>query len=117
MNWLSVLLAETPRVVQGVETIVGDKAAGKTKQQIAQDALVVTAAGASDVLTGSNAVYGQAAATVAGLLINQTVAIAQAKGTYQVWTAAATAAQQDAGVAAAVAALVQSIENPATPTP
>jgi hypothetical protein len=50
------------------------------------------------------------------LAINQTVAIAKATGTYQKATAIATAAQQDVNVAAAVTALVQSVQN-TTPEP
>ena len=116
MNCLSMALGLLPAIVHGIESIVGDKASGATKAQMAQQALAAATAGAAAVLTGSNAVYGQAASQIVGLAINQTVAIAKANGTYQKATAIATAAQQDVGLAAAVTALVQSVQNP-TPAP
>lgn len=116
MNWLSIALGLLPSIVHGIESVVGDKASGATKAQMAQDALAVATTGASAVLTGSNAVYGQAASQIVGLAINQTVAAAKATGTYQKATAIATAAQQDVGVAEAVAQLVQSVQTP-TPAP
>lgn len=112
MNWLSLFLGLLPGIVHGIQSIVGDKASGATKQQMAKDALAVATQTAGDVLTGSNATYAAAASTIAGLAIDQTVSIAKANGTYQKATAIAVAAQQDAGVAAAVTALVQSIQNP-----
>ena len=115
MNWLALILGLVPGVVQGVETIVGDKASGATKAQMAQDALKVAVNSAGTVLTGNNAVYGQVAGQVAQLAINQVVDISKAAGAYQKWTAAATAAQQDVSVAAAVTQLVQSVQAPATP--
>jgi len=112
MNWLSLILGLTPHIIQGIQTIVGDKASGATKQQMAKDALSVATGAASSVLTGSNAVYGQAASQIAGLVIDQAVAVAKANGSYQTWTTVAQIAQQDAGVASAVTALVQSVHNP-----
>ena len=118
MNWLSIALGLLPSIVHGIESIVGDKASGATKAKMAQDALAVATSGAAAVLTGSNAVYGQAASQIVGLAINQTVAIAKANGTYAKATAIATAAQQDVGVAQAVTELVQSVQNPtAAPVP
>lgn len=113
MNWLSLILGLAPGIVQGIQTVVGDKAAGATKSQMAQDALKVAVNATSLVLTGNNAIYGAAAGQLAQLAINQTVAIAQATGTYAKWTAIATTAQQDAGVALAVTNLIQSVQNPA----
>lgn len=116
MNIFSFILSLVPGVVKGIETIIGDKAAGSTKAQMAHDALGAAVDATSTVLTGSNAIYGQAAAQLAQLAIDQTVAISKASGVYGKWTAAATAAQQDAGVAAAVQGLIQSVQNtPATP--
>jgi hypothetical protein len=115
MNIFSMIFGLVPGVIQGIETIVGDKASGASKSQMAQDALAAAVATSSQVLTGSNAVYGQVAAQVAQLAINQSVQLSKASGAYQTWTAAATAAQQDAGVAAAIASLVQSIQNSTQP--
>lgn len=119
MNVFSLILGLVPGIVQGIQTIVGDKASGASKAQMAQDALAAAVSSSSQVLTGSNAIYGQAAAQVAQLAINQAVTISKASGAYQTWTAAANAAQQDAGVAVALAGLVQSVQNPTAtpPTP
>lgn len=117
MNWLSLALALLPGIVHGIQAVVGDKAAGATKKQMALDALAVATGTAGQVLTGDNATYAQAASQIAGLAIDQTVAIAKATGTYQKATAIANAAQKDAGVAAAVTQLVQSVQNPAPATP
>ena len=116
MNWLSIALGLLPAIIHGIQSIVGDKASGATKAQMAQDALAVATSGAAGVLTGGNAAYASAASQIVGLAINQTVAIAKATGTYQKATAIATAAQQDVNVAAAVTALVQSVQHP-TPEP
>jgi len=112
MNIFALILGLVPGIIKGIQTIVGDKASGATKSQMAQDALAAAVGGAGTVLTGNNAVYGQAAGELAQLAIDQTVAISKATGVYQKWTAAATAAQQDAGVAAAVTNLVQSVQAP-----
>lgn len=112
MNWLSTILGLLPGIVHGIETVVGDKASGATKAQMAQDALAVATGTATTVLTGNNATYATAAGQIAQLAINQTVSIAQANGTLQKATAIATAAQQDVGVAAAVDALVKSVQTP-----
>lgn len=120
MNWLSLILGLTPYIVQGVQTVIGDKAAGATKQQMAKDALGVAIGGAGATLTGNNAVLGDAAGKIAGLVIDQSVAIAKANGSYNKWTTIATTAQQDLGVAAAVTQLVQSLQAPTVapvPTP
>lgn len=115
MNWLSTILGLLPGIVHGIETVVGDKASGATKAQMAQDALAVATGAAGQVLTGSDATYAAAASQIAGLAITQTVNIAKANGTYQKATAIATAAQQDVNVANAVTQLVQSVQNPNTP--
>lgn len=115
MNWLSTILGLLPGIVHGIETVVGDKASGATKAQMAQDALAVATGTATTVLTGNNETYATAAGQIAQLAINQTVSIAQANGTLQKATAIATAAQQDVGVAAAVAALVKSVQTPVPP--
>lgn len=118
MNWLSLILGLLPGIVHGVQAVVGDKASGATKAQMAKDALGVATQTASQVLTGGNAAYASAASAITGLAIDQTVAIAKANGTYQKATAIATAAQQDVNVAAAVADLVKSVQGvapPATP--
>lgn len=112
MNWLSLALGLLPGIIHGIQAVVGDKASGATKQQMAKDALAVATQTAGDLLTGGNAVYAQAASQIAGLAIDQTVAIAKATGTYQKATAIATAAQQDVNVAAAVAGLVASVQAP-----
>lgn len=111
MNWL--LLAFS--VVHGIETIFGDKAAGATKKQMAMDVLKGAANDILPGLTGSNQEFGEAADTIAGLAIDKAVRIGKASGSYQKATAIATAAQQDAGVAAAVVQLVQSVQAPPTP--
>jgi hypothetical protein len=116
MNWLSICLGLLPGIVHGIEAVVGDKASGATKAQMAQDALTVATGTAGSILNGSNATYATAASQIAGLAITQTVNIAQANGTYQKATAIATAAQQDAGVAAAVVALVNQVQNPTPAT-
>lgn len=113
MNYLSLILGLLPHIVLGIQTVIGDKASGATKAQMAQDALSVATAGAGAVLTGNDATYAAAASQIAGLAITQTVNIAKANGTYQKATAIASAAQQDVNVAAAVTALVQSVQNPA----
>lgn len=115
MNWLSLALGLLPHIILGIQSVVGDKASGATKAKMAQDALAVATGAAGDVLTGSNAAYATAASQVVGLAINQTVSIAKANGTYAKATAIAAFAQQDVEVAAAVAALVQSVEKPPTP--
>jgi hypothetical protein len=115
MNIFALILALVPGVVQGIQTVVGDKANGATKKQMAQDALAAALSATSTVLTGNNSVLAKAAAGVASLAIDQTVSIAQASGSYNKWTAVATAAQQDTGVAAAVVNLVQSIQQPQQP--
>lgn len=115
MNWLSLALALLPGIVHGIQAVVGDKASGATKKQMAKDALAVATGTAGTVLTGDNATYAQAASQIAGLAIDQTVAIAKANGTYQKATAIATAAQQDARVAQAVSDLVKSVQAPQTP--
>jgi len=115
MNWLSLVLGLLPGIVHGIQAVVGDKASGATKAQMAKDALAVATGTAGQVLTGNNAQLGQAASVIAGLAIDQTVAIAKATGTYQKATAIATAAQQDAGVAQAVSDLVKSVQAPQTP--
>jgi hypothetical protein len=112
MNIFALILGLVPGIVKGIQTVVGDKANGATKAQMAQDALNAAVTSASSVLTGTDAIYGQAAAQLAQLAINQTVAISQASGVYEKWTAVATAAQQDAGVAQAVAGLVASVQAP-----
>lgn len=117
MNWLSLVLGLLPGIVHGIQAVVGDKASGATKQQMAKDALAVATSTAGAVLTGSNATYAGAAGQLVGLAIDQTVAIAKATGTYQKATAIATAAQQDAGVAQAVADLVKSVQTPIPPAP
>jgi len=119
MNWLSTILGLLPGIIHGIQAVVGDKASGATKAQMATDALAVATGTAGTVLTGSNATYAAAAGQITQLAINQTVAIAKATGTYQKATAIAAAAQQDVDVANAVAQLVQSVQNPtpATPTP
>lgn len=109
MNWFKLAI----QAVLGIQTLIGDKAAGATKQQMAKDMLSVATASAADDLTGGNAAYAAGASQVAGLIIDQAVTITKASGAYQKATAAAAAAQQDVGVAAAVAALVQSVQNPA----
>ena len=117
MNWLSRILGLLPHIVLGIQTVVGDKASGATKAQMAKDALQVATGGASAVLTGNNATYADAASKITQLAIDQTVAITKATGAYQKATAVAAAAHQDADVAAAVTQLVQSVETPATPAP
>lgn len=116
MNWLSTILGLLPGIVHGIQAVVGDKASGATKQQMALDALDVATSTAGSILSGSNATYAAAASQIAKLAINQTVTIAQATGTYQKATAIATAAQQDVNVANAVTQLVQSVQAP-IPTP
>lgn len=113
MNWLAVALA----AVHGIQIIFGDKASGATKKQMATDVLTGVANDILPGLTGSNQAYGQAANVIAGLAIDQAVNIAKAAGTYQKATAIATAAQQDVGVAAAVADLVKRVQTPAPSTP
>lgn len=117
MNWLSLILGLLPGIVHGIEAVVGDKAAGKTKAQMALDALAVATGTATTVLTGDNAVLATAAGQIAQLAIDQTVAIAKKQGTLQKATAIATAAQQDVGVAAAVVDLVKSVQTPEPATP
>lgn len=115
MNWLSIALAAAPGIVHGIETIIGDKASGATKEQIAKDSLSIATGVAGASLTGTNAAYASIASQLAGLVIAQTVTIAKTNGTYQKATAAATAAQQDIGVANAVTDLIKSIQIPAVP--
>jgi hypothetical protein len=98
MNWLSICLGLLPGIVHGIEAVVGDKASGATKAQMAQDALTVATGTAGSILNGSNATYATAASQIAGLAITQTVN------------------QQDAGVAAAVVALVNQVQNPTPAT-
>mgnify|MGYP001556027777 FL=1 len=117
MNIFALILGLIPGVVKGIETVVGDKASGATKAQMAHDALGAAVASTSSVLTGSNAIYGQAAAQLAQLAIDQTVAITKASGVYGKWTAAASAAVQDAGVAAAVQGLINSVQHPTQAVP
>lgn len=114
-NWLSLALGLLPHIILGIQSVVGDKASGATKAQMAQDALAVATGAAADVLTGDNATYAAAASQLTGLAITQTVNIAKANGTYAKATAIASAAQQDVNVAAAVTALVKSVQSPATP--
>lgn len=116
MNILALILGLVPSVVKGIESIVGDKASGASKAQMAHDALEAAVTATMPVLTGNNAVYGQVAAAVAQTAIDQTVAISKATGAYQKWTAAANAATQDAGIAAAVQGVIKATQNP-TPTP
>lgn len=117
MNWLSTFLGLLPGIVHGIEAVVGDKASGATKAQMAQDALSVATGTATGVLTGNDATYAAAASQITGLAITQTVNIAKATGTYQKATAIATAAQQDVAVAAAVDALLKSVQTPAPVAP
>lgn len=118
MNFLSLILGLLPHIVLGIQSVVGDKASGATKQQMAKDALAVATGAAGAVLTGNNAVFAGAASQIAGLAIDQTVAIAKATGTYQKATAIATAAQQDVNVANAVTELVKTVQTPpAAPAP
>lgn len=112
MNWLSIILGLLPGIVHGIQSVVGDKASGATKAQMATDALAVATGTAGAVLTGNDATYAAAAGQITQLAINQTVAIAKATGTYQKATAIATAAQQDVNVANAVTQLVQSVQAP-----
>lgn len=112
MNWLSLALGLLPGIVTGIETVIGDKASGATKAQMAKDALAVATGTAGQVLTGDNAVFATAASQIAGLAITQAVNIQKATGAYQKATAIATSAQQDVNVAAAVTALVQSVTTP-----
>lgn len=113
MNYLSLILGLLPHIVLGIQTVIGDKASGATKAQMAQDALAVAIGSAGSVLSGADATYAAAASQIAGLAIKQTVDITKATGTYQKATAIATAAQQDVAVAAAVDALVKSVQTPA----
>ena len=108
--WLALILGMIPGIVRGIEKVVGDSASGSTKAQMAHDALQSVYESAAPVLTGSNAVYGQAAAEVAQLAIDQTVSLAKKQGVYQTWTAAANVAQQDEGVAASVVDLVKTVQ-------
>lgn len=112
MNWLSLFLGLLPGIVHGIQAVVGDKASGATKAQMAKDALAVATSTAGTVLTGSNATYATAASQITGLAIDQTVNIAKANGTYQKATAIAAAAQQDVNVANAVTELVKSVQMP-----
>lgn len=112
MNWLSMALGLLPSIIHGIEAVIGDKASGATKAQMAKDALSVATGAAGAVLTGDNATYASAASQIAGLAITQTVNIAKANGTYQKATAIATAAQQDVAVAQAVNDLVKSVQMP-----
>src|SRR3569833_2667888 len=113
MNWLSLIIALSTHVVLGIQTVIGDKASGATKQQMAKDALAVAIGGAGAVLTGSNATYADAAGKIVGLVFVLMVRVTKATGAYQKATEIANAAQQDTQVAAAVGQLVQSVEKPA----
>lgn len=115
MNWLSLVIALVPGIIHGIQSVIGDKASGATKKQMAIDALNAATGAAGSVLTGNNAVFASAASQIAGLVIDQSVAIAKATGTYQKATAIATAAQQDVNVAAAVTDLVKTVQAPASP--
>ena len=115
MNWLTLIIQAAPYVVHTIQSVIGDKAAGADKKTMAKDALVGAGSTAGAILTGSNAVYANAAQQIAGLVIDQTVAIAKANGTYAKATAIATAAQQDVQVAAAVDQLVKSVQTPQPP--
>jgi predicted ATP-dependent Lon-type protease len=115
-NWLSAILRQLPNAIHLVQSIVGDKTNGATKSQMVKDIVAGSGTIAGGVLTGGNAAYASAASQITQLAIDQIVAIKKADGTYQKATAIATAAQQDVNVAAAVTALVQSVQNP-TPAP
>ena len=114
-NWLSVLFGQLPNAIHLVQSIVGDKANGATKSQMVKDIVAGSGTIAGGVLTGGNAAYASAASQITQLAIDQIVAIKKADGTYQKATAIATAAQQDVNVAAAVTALVQSVQHPTPP--
>lgn len=114
MNWLSIILGILPGVVHGIQSVVGDRASGATKQQMALDALDAATGTAGSVLKGTDGTYATAAGQIAKLAINQTVSIAQTQGSYQKATAIAQAAQQDVAVAQAVDALVKSVQAPQT---
>lgn len=115
INFLSTILGIMPGIIHGIQAVVGDRASGAIKAQMAQDALAVATGTAGQVLTGADATYAAAASQIAGLAITQTVNIAKATGTYAKATAIASAAQQDVQVAAAVDALIQSVQNPPPP--
>jgi hypothetical protein len=113
MNWLSLILALVPGIIHGVQVVVGDKASGATKKQMAKDALAAATGTAANMLTGDNATMADAASQITGLVIDQAVSDAKAKGTYQKATAIATEAHKDSGVATAVDQLVASVQVPA----
>lgn len=106
MNWIMLILALVPTIVKGIQTVIGDKASGASKSQMAHDALAAAVNGTSQILTGNNAVYGEAAAQIAQVAIDQTVALAKQQGAYAKWTAVAAATNAVTNTAAQVAAEV-----------
>jgi len=115
MNWFALAFMLAKGITLGIQTLVGDKASGATKKQMAQDELNVALQTAVPALSGDNAALAQAAGAVTSVAIDQAVLIHKTSGAYQKATAIATAAQQDAGVAQAVSDLVKSVQAPQTP--
>jgi len=99
MNWIQLILGLVPSIVKGIQVVHGDTISGATKKQMAQDALATAVQASQTVLTGNNANLAQAAGAIAGVAIDQTVAIAQADGSYNKWTAIANSAEQDLPIA------------------
>ena len=98
---LTLVLTLAPKVILGIETVIGDAQSGTTKRKMAQDALNAAASAAASALpAGSdNAVYATAAAGAVSSIINDADTITgivnatRASGAYQVATAKAKAAQ------------------------
>ena len=101
-----------PGIVLSIQTLQGDKAAGKDKLTMAQDMLDAALQGASDVLPAgsANAALAAAAASVASTILKATGAInaavthTKATGAYQAATAAAAANASAIAAAAPVPA-------------
>lgn len=85
MNWglfLQVLLKLTPYVVSGIELVHKDDVDGKTKKQMAIDALGVATRGAVAVDPGDEELT-QTIAGVTGAIIDSTVSDMNAKGVFK----------------------------------
>lgn len=112
MNWLTLIFRIAPTAILATQQIIGEAASGATKHQLAKDAINAALGVVAPALGPDNAALAQAASAVTSMAIDQAVTITKATGAYQKATVIAAAAQQDAGVAAAVAQLVQSVQDP-----
>ncbi len=98
---LTLVLTLAPKVILGIETVVGEAQSGATKRKMAQDALNAAASAAASALpAGSdNAAYATAATGAVSAIINDVDTISgivnttKASGAYQAATAKAKAAQ------------------------